>query len=174
MTSSKLYSVESASSLMGWLLGVLMMTIGNSAHAQSSPAYVIGLDGYVMVVSISTGQVDLCPNTPLGEVEDALGCSASERDSDVDGIVDSEDICPTTTSGDVANHLGCSQAEMDVLNAQDEDSDSVPDYLDQCSGTPTNETPDANGCTPDQIDSDDDGTPDYQDAYPHQSATQCT
>ena len=57
---------------------------------------------------------------------------------------------------------------------QDDDGDGVENYLDLCPGTPAGATVDANGCSPDQIDTDGDGTPDYLDSYPYQSTTQCT
>ncbi len=36
---------------------------------------------------------DYCDETPLNEIADEQGCSASQRDSDGDGIVDSLDLC---------------------------------------------------------------------------------
>ena len=39
----------------------------------------------------------------------------------------------------------------------DGDKDGVPDYLDQCPGTPSDESADANGCSPSQKDDDGDG-----------------
>jgi len=39
------------------------------------------------------GYCDLCPNTPAGEAADDSGCSASQRDSDNDGVTDDQDNC---------------------------------------------------------------------------------
>ena len=36
---------------------------------------------------------DLCPDTPQGETVDSTGCSATERDSDGDGVMDAVDDC---------------------------------------------------------------------------------
>ena len=36
---------------------------------------------------------DQCPDTPQGETVDSTGCSASERDSDGDGVMDASDDC---------------------------------------------------------------------------------
>ncbi len=36
---------------------------------------------------------DDCPDTPQGETVDSTGCSASERDSDGDGVMDASDDC---------------------------------------------------------------------------------
>ena len=45
----------------------------------------------------------------------------------------------------------------------DSDGDGVPDYLDQCPGTPAGVAVDAKGCP---LDSDGDGVPDFQDQCP--------
>lgn len=151
------------------------LLIHGTAFAQTgTPVFVINKNGYVMPALSGAGQADLCPNTPIGELEDALGCSISQRDADFDGVSEADDICTTTPLGMMVNGFGCSQAELDILNAQDEDGDLVPNYLDQCAGTPAGGVVNQQGCTPDQIDSDDDGIADYLDAYPWQNNSICT
>ncbi|OCB71739.1 hypothetical protein FBGL_11050, partial [Flavobacterium glycines] len=39
---------------------------------------------------------DLCPNTPIGEVVNASGCSSSQLDDDNDGVKNNLDLCPNT------------------------------------------------------------------------------
>jgi len=36
---------------------------------------------------------DICPDTPVGETPDENGCSASQRDTDNDGVTDDIDFC---------------------------------------------------------------------------------
>ncbi|MRX66331.1 BspA family leucine-rich repeat surface protein [Maribacter luteus] len=48
----------------------------------------------------------------------------------------------------------------------DSDEDGVSDDMDNCADTPAGETVDANGCSDGQKDSDGDGTPDVEDAFP--------
>lgn len=156
------------------LIGCCLSIHGVAVAQSGSYAFVINKNGYVMPVLSGAGQADLCPNTPLGESEDVLGCSISQRDADFDGVSDADDICTTTPLATVVNSFGCSQAELDALNAQDADADSVPDYLDQCAGTASGGAVNQQGCAPDQIDSDGDGTADYLDAYPLQNDSLCT
>lgn len=74
------------------------------------------------------------------------------RDSDGDGLPDTQDRCPDTPAGVAVDATGCSL---------DSDGDGVPDYLDHCPGTPAGETVDAKGCP---LDSDGDGVSDTLDA----------
>ena len=73
------------------------------------------------------------------------------KDSDGDGVNDSEDACPETPFGIAVDQFGC---------AIDKDNDGVPDYLDRCHNTPANIKVDEYGCP---IDTDLDGVPDYLD-----------
>lgn len=73
------------------------------------------------------------------------------KDSDWDGVNDSEDACPETPFGVSVDEFGC---------AIDSDNDGVPDYLDRCHNTPANIEVDEFGCP---VDSDLDGVPDYFD-----------
>jgi len=75
----------------------------------------------------------------------------SEKDSDGDGIFDSQDICPATVPGVKVDNFGC---------PIDGDRDGVPDYLDKCQNTPSRVLVDNNGCP---FDSDNDSVPDYID-----------
>ena len=86
----------------------------------------------------STGvTLDLCPRTPLDAQDvDENGCDASERDTDGDGIFDSDDNCPGTPSGIEVNNLGCA----------DLDGDGVFSNVDNCANTQSKWTPDNNGC----------------------------
>lgn len=57
--------------------------------------------------------VDLCPNTPLIEVDgvpdpiDANGCHESQKDDDLDGVNNDLDQCPNTTAGFPVSSDGC-------------------------------------------------------------------
>jgi OOP family OmpA-OmpF porin len=51
-----------------------------------------------------------------------------------------------------------------LKDAKDSDGDGVPDYLDQCPGTPKGAKVDPKGCP---VDSDGDGVPDYKDQCPN-------
>ncbi len=77
------------------------------------------------------------------------------RDSDNDGVDDSEDMCPNTPPGVKVDVFGC---------PIDSDHDGVPDYLDKCPDTPLKVAVDSSGCP---IDSDHDGVPDYLDLCPN-------
>jgi len=92
-------------------------------------------------------------------------------DDDLDGVNNGVDLCQNTSSGESVNINGCGLSQLDT------DLDSVNDALDLCPDTQPSESVDQNGCSSlqIQIDSDGDGTPDYLDVYPYQSAPlQCT
>ncbi len=99
------------------------------------------------------------PARPSGESVDANGCSASQLDSDNDGVSDALDQCPNTPSGESADANGCSASQLDS------DNDGVSDALDQCPNTPPGESVDADGCTivTGPLDSDGDGFTDDVD-----------
>ncbi|NNG26316.1 MAG: OmpA family protein [Ignavibacteriaceae bacterium] len=77
------------------------------------------------------------------------------KDSDNDGVEDSEDLCPDTPDGIEVDVLGC---------PIDEDRDGVADYNDKCPNTPARVRVDAKGCP---LDSDRDGVSDYLDRCPN-------
>jgi hypothetical protein len=86
----------------------------------------------------ATGHIlDLCPFSPLDASDvDENGCDATERDSDSDGIMDSEDQCQGTPIGNVVNAVGCA----------DLDGDGVFSNVDICPSTMGKWTPDSVGC----------------------------
>lgn len=112
------------------------------------------------------GASDICPNTPLGEVADANGCSCSQKDADGDGVNDCDDQCPNTPAGEVVDNNGCSCSQ------KDSDGDGVNDCDDQCLNTPAGELADANGCSCSQKDTDSDGVNDCNDQCPNTPAGQ--
>lgn len=92
--------------------------------------------------------LDQCPETPVGEAVNDIGC----EDSDRDGIHDNLDLCPATEAGDMVNSAGC----------PDSDGDDVYDNLDACPQTPDNTPVTATGCA----DNDQDGIADTLDLCP--------
>jgi hypothetical protein len=157
-----------------FLVGLMYCILPTSTMAQSG--LVLDLDGYPMIVTISANPVsDACPDSPPNEVENEIGCTPSQLDTDLDGINNADDICDHSGPAVMVNEIGCTPDQMAYLNSQDEDADGVPDYLDACWGTSAGQQPDidSEGCHPDQRDADSDGVPDYQDAYPLQHNTMC-
>jgi hypothetical protein len=51
--------------------------------------------------------IDICPNTPAGEIVDADGCGASQLDDDSDGVMNDKDLCPGTPLGTLVDATGC-------------------------------------------------------------------
>ena len=86
----------------------------------------------------ATGHIlDLCPYSPLDASDvDDNGCDATERDTDSDGIMDSEDQCQGTPIGNVVNAAGCA----------DLDGDGVFSNVDICPSTMAKWTSDSDGC----------------------------
>lgn len=76
------------------------------------------------------------------------------RDSDGDGVLDTDDKCPGTPPGVLVDKNGC---------PRDNDRDGVPDGIDRCPNTPPGVTVDSTGCP---VDSDKDGVPDGLDKCP--------
>ncbi|RXP61392.1 T9SS C-terminal target domain-containing protein [Lutibacter sp. HS1-25] len=107
---------------------------------------------------------DLCPNTPLGELVDANGCSNGQLDDDNDGVQNSDDTCANTPIGEQVNANGCSQSQLD------DDSDGVMNNVDDCPNTPLGELVDANGCSNGQLDDDNDGVMNDKDQCPNTTA----
>lgn len=77
--------------------------------------------------------------------------TASQIDSDGDGVIDGLDRCPDSAMNIAVDSDGC---------GIDSDLDGVFDYLDHCPGTAINVAVDINGCP---LDSDGDGVADDQD-----------
>lgn len=84
--------------------------------------------------------IDLCPNTPPGELVDEQGCSLAQKDSDLDGVTDDLDICPDTIPSAEVNSEGCSQEQIDT------DGDGVPDFRDNCGETEAGVFVNGDGC----------------------------
>jgi Leucine-rich repeat (LRR) protein len=60
--------------------------------------------------------IDLCPNTPVGEEVNADGCASSQLDDDNDGVNNTIDNCPNTLEGDTVDAQGCSSTQTNVNN----------------------------------------------------------
>jgi len=82
------------------------------------------------------------------------------RDSDHDGVPNSEDRCPDTAPGRPVDPTGCAFA-------QDSDGDGVVDGGDKCPGTPPGQRVDITGCN---ADLDGDGVPNTTDRCPETPA----
>ena len=81
--------------------------------------------------------LDLCPRSPLNATDiDSNGCDATERDTDQDGVMDSNDECQGTPIGNPVNDVGCA----------DLDGDGVFSNVDNCPLTMEKWTPDNDGC----------------------------
>ena len=85
---------------------------------------------------------DACPNSPPGAIVDSNGCADSERDSDGDGVFDSDDDCVNIdASGWDTDGDGC---------IDDSDDDGVLDPDDNCRFTDaTGWDTDGDGCIDD-------------------------
>ena len=108
-------------------------------------------------------QFDVCPETPLGEAVDKVGCGYNtQQDNDQDGFYDISEACLNSPSSadrtlyetlvSEANGLihqwgtnidvsGCWLGELD------RDNDNRRNYLDQCPDSPTNAIVDEFGCS---------------------------
>ena len=81
--------------------------------------------------------LDECPKTPLNATQvNDVGCSATQRDTDADGVNDANDQCPGTPEGLIVNVIGCA----------DLDDDGVFANVDICPNSPERWTIDAQGC----------------------------
>ncbi|WP_269618902.1 OmpA family protein [Zhongshania sp. BJYM1] len=78
------------------------------------------------------------------------------KDSDGDGIADSDDRCPETLAAAVVDSYGCA----------DSDNDGIIDTIDHCPKTPPGENVDQFGC----VDSDNDGVKNGDDQCPRTAA----
>ena len=121
------------------------------------------------------------PSTPVRPVEPVKG-----RDSDGDGVPDSEDDCGNTPFGVLVDRNGCgldtdndgiadgqdhcpatdvrARGMVDIHGCPvDSDFDGIPDYLDSCPTNPVGAVVDSTGCP---LDGDADGVPDGIDDCP--------
>ena len=103
---------------------------------------------------------DLCPNTPVGDAVNHLGCRLADLDSDNDGVNDADDRCPNTPDGATVDQDGCAESQID------DDEDGVMNDVDACPNTPIDEQADVNGCSASQRDTDGDGVTDDIDDCP--------
>lgn len=103
---------------------------------------------------------DQCLNTPPGQAVDSTGCSTSQKDGDLDGVMDDQDACPDTPAGEQVDMSGCSGSQ------EDSDNDGVMDLFDLCASTPLGSSIDSAGCADSQLDSDNDGITNDLDACP--------
>ncbi len=105
--------------------------------------------------------VDSCPNTTIGKIVDAYGCSRDQKDADRDAVNDELDRCPDTGQGEPVDVDGCSASQ------KDDDKDGVLNSVDQCPNTPLGESANGSGCAPSQRDEDQDGVTDATDQCPN-------
>jgi hypothetical protein len=126
------------------------------------------------------GDVDLCSGTPSGEIVNTDGCSCSQlscddgdtcttdscldgvcsnvfEDADGDGSCDAKDLCPGFDDSQDADGDGIPDGCDDCANDADNDADSdkVCGDVDLCSGTPSGETVNTDGCSCSQLNCDD-------------------
>ena len=75
-------------------------------------------------------------------------------DIDFDGVMNTDDQCPETpiTEKNQVDEFGCGPSE-----SGDDDGDGIPNALDDCSDTSSDEIPNSEGCGASQRDTDDDG-----------------
>ncbi len=112
-----------------------------------------------LVGGVQLGSKDYLDDIAIGTNKDLVinvlaGVSFSffiNRDTDGDGVDDSEDLCGDTPPGVKVDDFGC---------PIDSDKDGIPDYLDRCPNTPKDVLVDNSGCP---LDSDGDGVPNYLD-----------
>ncbi|MDC0056298.1 MSCRAMM family adhesin SdrC, partial [Deltaproteobacteria bacterium] len=74
---------------------------------------------------------DQCPNTPIEEEVDLLGCSDSQKDDDNDLVSNAIDQCPNTPIGAEVDDIGC------IVEGADSDGDGVEDIDDLLPGDPS-------------------------------------
>lgn len=147
-----------------------------NAAAEKFNTFMIGYNGdagvrFMVSKSISinimggiiVGSEDFLDDLEIGSNNDMLYTGTAglsyyfgrEKDSDGDGVPDSEDACADTPLEVKVDEFGC---------PLDSDGDGVPDYLDKCANTLTGVKVDAAGCP---LDTDGDGVPDYLDKCPN-------
>ena len=79
---------------------------GGFSYIRSTPSEIDDQDGDGVA-----DDIDLCPDTPSGEIANTRGCSEKQIDTDQDGIPDFEDLCPFTRNGSIVDEYGCSENE---------------------------------------------------------------
>ncbi len=76
---------------------------------------------------------DQCPNTPVGEEVNEVGCAQSQLDDDNDNVNNDVDQCPNTPVGEEVNEVGCAQSQLD------DDNDEIANSDDFCPDDPLNQ-----------------------------------
>ncbi|HPB51826.1 MAG TPA: hypothetical protein PLZ31_11480 [Myxococcota bacterium] len=104
---------------------------------------------------------DLCPRSPIKTEPGICGCFRLDGDTDLDGTQDCMDGCPFNPNMTQSGVCGC-------ITPVDVDGDGYPACLEQCDTDPDKQEPGVCGCgvPDDNTDTDDDGTPDCNDACP--------
>lgn len=107
---------------------------------------------------------DQCPDTPLDEIADSNGCSASQLDSDNDGVLDIDDAFPNDPSEWIDTDSDGIGNNADT----DDDGDGVSDTedafpLDSSEWVDTDNDGIGNNA---DLDDDNDGVDDLSDAFP--------
>ena len=69
--------------------------------------------------------IDLCPSSAPQSYVNGQGCSASQRDSDLDGVKDNADLCSSTPIDESPDDEGCSDSQ------KDDDFDTVVKFMEQ-------------------------------------------
>lgn len=123
------------------------------------------------------GDEDNCPNAANEDQDDADGddigdaCDScpndEDNDIDGDGFCGDVDNCPEdSNAGQIDSDNDGAGDECDECPndaADDADNDGVCKPADLCDNTPSNETANADGCAPSQLDTDGDGVNDRDD-----------
>lgn len=122
---------------------------------------------------------DICPATPGSETADINGCSASQRDTDGDGVNDNLDPCYDDASDSCIDTDGdgkkdyedpCPEDPDDLCEDDDLDGvtgDGKPGGKDNCTNTPLGQIVDELGCALSQIDTDNDNVYNDVDRCPN-------
>jgi hypothetical protein len=105
----------------------------------------------------SGNQPDHCPDSPASAQVDEFGCAESEKDDDMDSVMNDVDACPATPAGEAVDGSGCGESQ------KDSDRDGIMNDVDICPGTALNDEVDSLGCADWQRDTDDDGIMDDRD-----------
>ena len=109
---------------------------------------------------------DECSNTPAGEIVNTVGCSESQLDDDLDGVMNDVDNCPNTSNPNQEDFDG---DDIGDVCDNDIDGDNILNDDDECPNTPVGEIVNAAGCSESQLDDDSDGVMNDVDNCPNTS-----
>lgn len=163
------------------------MTSGGSAMAgpiwrKSITAFLEGAAAEAFSQPSSVVQDDACSATKsaykeffISGTQPSSGCTSSQqdtndqstttKDTDGDGVKDSQDQCASTPAGTSVDANGCPKTSA----TRDTDRDGVVDSADACPATPTGEEVDETGCAV-VADDDEDGVVNSDDECPNTAA----